>query len=150
MTDTMTIGEVARRTGVPAKTIRFYEAEGVLSAPARSESRYRLYTAEDVRRLRLARRARLLGLSLKAVKSLVDQAFQSNCVEFGEQLLACITEQREQIAERIAELQALRGELDVLEEHVRHCQADARPGQQVADCGFCPMIDEEGGETCDC
>ena len=150
MRDELTIGEVARRTGVPAKTIRFYEAEGVLTAPSRSESGYRLYTAADVRRLRLARRVRLLGLPLPAVKTLVEQAFHSDCVEFGEQLLACVASQRVEIDERIAELQALKGELDALEQHVRHCQKDARPGQSVADCGFCPFIDEEGGERCEC
>jgi MerR family copper efflux transcriptional regulator len=149
MTDRLTIGEVARRTGVPARTIRFYEAEGVLAAPARTESGYRAYAAADVRRLRLARRARLLGLPLAAVKSLVDQAFRSDCVEFGEQLLSFIAGQRTEIDQRIGELQALKGELDALEQHVRHCQRDARPGQNVADCGFCPMIDEEGGECGD-
>jgi MerR family copper efflux transcriptional regulator len=149
MAGTLTIGEVARRTGVPATTIRFYEAEGVLSAPARSESGYRHHTAADVRRLRLARRARLLGLSLEAVTSLVDQAFRSDCVEFSEQLLACISEQPAQIDRSIAELQALRGELDVLEAHVRHSQTDARPGQKVAECAYCPMIDEVGGDNHD-
>src|SRR6266536_1227051 len=146
MAGKLTIGDVARQTGVPAKTIRFYEAEGILTPPARSESGYRLYTATDVRRLRLARRARLLGVSLATVKSLVNQAFQSDCVAFGEQLLVCIAAQRAQIDQRIAALHALNGELDVLEEHVRHCHADARPGQQVTDCAYCPMIDEEGGD----
>ncbi len=45
MADKLTIGEVSRRTGVPAKTIRFYEAEGIIATPRRSESGYRLYSA---------------------------------------------------------------------------------------------------------
>jgi DNA-binding transcriptional MerR regulator len=150
MADKLTIGEVARRTGVPAKTIRFYEAEGVLAAPARTESGYRVYAAADVRRLRLARRARLLGLPLTAVKSLVDQAFRSDCVEFGEQLLTFIAGQRTEIDQRIAELQALKAELDELEQHVQHDLDTCRPGQLVTECSFCPMIDEEGGETDEC
>ena len=66
MTDTLTIGEVSRCTGVPIKTIRFYEAEQVIPPPARTEAGYRLYTSADVRRLHLARQARLLGLVLQS------------------------------------------------------------------------------------
>jgi DNA-binding transcriptional MerR regulator len=144
MSKKMTIGEVARQTGMSAKTLRFYETEGILTPPGRDESGYRTYTAEDLRRVRLARRARLLGLSLPVVKTLVEQAFHSDCIEFGDQYLSRITDQRIEIDQRIAELQALKGELDELEQHVRHCQIDAHPGQKVADCAFCPMIDEEG------
>lgn len=149
MADMLTIGQASRLTGVPAKTIRFYEAEGVLTPPARSEAGYRRYSDLDIRRLRLARRARLLGLALSEVKVLVDQAFRSDCLEFGDQLLSRIADQRTQIDQRIDELQAMKGELSELEQHVRHNLEECRPGQQVAECAYCPMIDEEGGETCE-
>ena len=150
MTGKLTIGAVAKRTGVPAKTIRFYEAEGLIAAPQRTESGYRVYSPTDVRRLRLARRARLLGLALPEVKALVEQAFESDCSAFGEQLLDRITAQRIQVDQQITELQALKGELDELERHVRHDLEECRPGEKVAECSFCPMIDEKGGETCAC
>ncbi|MGI8550154.1 MAG: MerR family transcriptional regulator [Dehalococcoidia bacterium] len=143
----LTIGEVARRTGVPARTIRFYEAEGVIAAPARTEAGYRLYSPTDIRRLRLAKRTRLLCLSLAEVKLLVDQAFASECGEFAHQLLQRIATQRLDIDARVAELEALRGELDELERHVRHELERSRPGQRVAECSYCPLIDEEGGEN---
>jgi DNA-binding transcriptional MerR regulator len=146
VTPKLTIGQVSKRTGLPVRTIRFYEAEGVIGTPARTESGYRLYSATDIRRLRLARRARLLGLPLSEVKKLSRQAFESECIEFGDQLLRSLVEQRERISRRISELQALRMELGDLEKHVRHCQTEARPGQTVVECTFCPIIDEEGGE----
>ncbi|MCC6178974.1 MAG: MerR family transcriptional regulator [Chloroflexi bacterium] len=149
MTETLTIGQVSRLTGVPAKTIRFYEAEGVIAPPSRSDAGYRRYSLLDVRRLRLARRARLLGLALADVKVLVDQAFRSDCVEFGDQLLTHIADQQANIDARIAELKALKVELAELEQHVRHNLEECRPGQQVAECAYCPMIDEKGGETDD-
>lgn len=149
MADTLTIGQVSRLTGVPAKTIRFYEAEGVIAPPSRSEAGYRRYSLLDVRRLRLARRARLLGLALADVKLLVDQAFRSDCLEFGDQLLTRIADQQTNIDQRIAELQALKVELSELEQHVRHNLEECRPGQQVAECAYCPMIDEKGGEPSD-
>lgn len=149
MADTLTIGQVSRLTGVPAKTIRFYEAEGVIAPPSRSEAGYRRYSLLDVRRLRLARRARLLGLALADVKILVDHAFRSDCLEFGDQLLTRIADQQAHIDQRIAELQALKVEFSELEQHVRHKLEECRPGQQVAECSYCPMIDEKGGETDD-
>ena len=65
-----TIGKVARSSGVPAKTIRFYESRGVLRAPRRTVAGYRLYSEDDVEQLRFVRRARGLGLSLEQLKAL--------------------------------------------------------------------------------
>jgi MerR family mercuric resistance operon transcriptional regulator len=147
MTARLTIGEVARRTDVPIRTIRFYEAAGVIPRPPRTEGGYRLYSATDVRLLRFARRARLLGLPLAEVKALIGQASRSGCVDFGDELLRRLADQRLQIDRRIAELQALQMELAELEDHVRHCQSAARPGQMAVECGFCAVIDEKGGEA---
>jgi DNA-binding transcriptional MerR regulator len=67
----LTIGQVAKTTGIAARTIRFYEAAGVLPAPGRSPSGYRQYTPEEVRQLLFVRRARVLGLSLHHLKTLL-------------------------------------------------------------------------------
>jgi len=62
------IGEVARRAGVGAKAIRFYEAKGVLAPPARGTNGYRLYSPEIVDALRFIKQAQGLGLTLDEVK----------------------------------------------------------------------------------
>ncbi len=67
----LTIGQVAKSTGIGAKTIRFYETAGVLPAPTRTASGYRQYTAEGVQQLLFVRRARALGLSLHHLKTLL-------------------------------------------------------------------------------
>lgn len=67
----LTIGQVAKSTGIAARTIRFYETAGVLRPPGRSPSGYRQYTSEGVRQLLFVRRARVLGLSLPHLKSLL-------------------------------------------------------------------------------
>src|SRR6266542_2270482 len=67
----LTIGQVAKSTGIAAKTVRFYEAAGVLPAPTRTASGYRQYTAEGVQQLLFVRRARMLGLSLRHLKALM-------------------------------------------------------------------------------
>ena len=68
----LTIGQVARRTGVTAKTIRFYEGVGVLPAPTRTAAGYRQYSDEGVQQLLFIRRARALGLPLRHLKALTS------------------------------------------------------------------------------
>lgn len=65
------IGEVARQTGVSVRAVRFYEREGLLGAPARTEKGYRLYSDEEVRQLRFIKKAQLLGFSLKEIQKIL-------------------------------------------------------------------------------
>ncbi|MEX2246296.1 MAG: MerR family transcriptional regulator [Dehalococcoidia bacterium] len=143
----LTIGAVSRHTGLPVRTIRFYEAEGVIPAVGRGRSGYRLYTPADVRRLLLVKNARVLGLGLPEVRTLVEQAFASDCHSFGPQLRALIDARRTDVKRRVAELRHLQHELDALEQHVLHAECATTPGQLVAECGFCPLIDDEEGEA---
>ena len=59
----MRIGELAAETGVPVRTIRFYEQTGVLPEPDRTRAGYRLYSKDAISRLQFVRRAQALGLS---------------------------------------------------------------------------------------
>ncbi len=93
----MTIGAVARETGVPVRTIRFYESEGVLPAAARTGSGYRMYSESDVRRLRMVRDARLLGLALPDARALVERAFSSDCATFAPELRAVIAARKAEV-----------------------------------------------------
>jgi len=67
----LTIGQVARQSGVSIETIRFYEREGLIDKPPRSRAGYRQYPAETVSRVRFIRRAKALGFSLKEVRELL-------------------------------------------------------------------------------
>ncbi|MGV9510281.1 MerR family transcriptional regulator [Streptomyces tendae] len=67
-TDLMTIGELARTTGLTVRTIRYWSDEGALPPVTRSAGGYRLYDAESVARLELIRTLRELGLGLDAVR----------------------------------------------------------------------------------
>lgn len=140
----LTIGAVAKQLGIPTSTIRFYEAKGILPPPERTRGGYRAYSPEDVRRIRLATRARLLGLDLPTIRDLVQSAFASACTEFVDTLLARIEAQQAIVEHQIAELSALRLELSAAATHVRRARGVVAPGQRVADCPSCPLIDEEG------
>lgn len=66
------IGELARTVGVDSRTIRYYEAVGLLPEPSRADNNYRLYGDEDVERLRFILRARTLELSLEEIDEILS------------------------------------------------------------------------------
>ncbi len=74
--DALTIGKLARHGGVNIMTIRYYERRGLLPAPARSASGYRLYADDAVRRLQFIRQAQLLGFSLSEIQDLLSLRMQ--------------------------------------------------------------------------
>jgi MerR family transcriptional regulator, repressor of the yfmOP operon len=67
------IGEVAERTGVTQRALRFYEEKGLLKPPSRMEGGFRLYSEDDVRRVeQIKRLQKLLGFSLAEIKEMVE------------------------------------------------------------------------------
>jgi MerR family copper efflux transcriptional regulator len=138
------IGTASRLTGLTTKAIRFYERAGLIPAAPRTETGYRRYTDQDVRWLRLIRRMRLLGVPLEQIVPLVLEGITADCSQFVDQLGAALERQRAEITQRMAELVALRSDLDELARHIAHSECE--PGQAVANCGFCPILDEKGGE----
>jgi Cu(I)-responsive transcriptional regulator len=67
----MNIGEIAEKSEVSAKMIRKYEELGIIPKAGRNNSGYRIYQEEDIHILRFVKRARLLGFSMKEIKSLL-------------------------------------------------------------------------------
>lgn len=68
----MKIGELARRAGCQVPTVRYYEQEGLLGAPRRTEQNYRVYGEEDVERLQFIRHCREHQISLEEIRQLLD------------------------------------------------------------------------------
>jgi MerR family mercuric resistance operon transcriptional regulator len=87
--DFISIGILSKRSGVNVETIRYYERIGLLPAPPRSASGYRIYSSAHADRLQFVRRARDLGLSLDEVRRLLGLADQksSSCGKVRD--LAC-------------------------------------------------------------
>jgi Cu(I)-responsive transcriptional regulator len=118
----MQIGTVARKSGVPAKTIRYYESVGLIDQAGRSAAGYRVYGVRDVETLRFISRARGLGFSVKDVADLLalwrDQARSSAQVKH------LASDHLGQIDRKIAELRAVRATLVDL---IERCHGDERP-----------------------
>lgn len=113
----MRIGELAKRTGCQVETIRYYEREGLLHEPARSERNYRLYDGSHLERLSFIRNCRALEMSLREITTLLgikDQSGQ-DCGEVN----ALLDDHIGHVADRIAKLQLLQAQLIALREQCR-------------------------------
>ncbi|MBS5905165.1 MULTISPECIES: MerR family transcriptional regulator [Roseomonas] len=114
----LNIGALARATGTKVETIRWYERVGLLPAPARSAGNYRTYGEAHLGRLSFIRRARDLGFSLDQIRTLLDLAEDRERSCDAVDVIA--SEHLEDVDRKIADLQALRRELDSLIGQCRH------------------------------
>ncbi|WP_028024564.1 Cu(I)-responsive transcriptional regulator [Enterovibrio calviensis] len=123
----MKINEVARITGLTAKTIRFYEQKGVISEPDRSDNGYRVYSERHINELQMIKRSRLVGFSLDECQSLLDMSRNPNrrSADVKQKALDKISE----IDEKIIELKAMKATLKSL--------ASTCPGDESS---CCPII----------
>lgn len=122
------IGEAARRSGVGAANIRYYEREGLLATLARADNDYRLYSEDDVHRLRFIRLCRAMDMSLEEVRSLLslDLGRKADCLRAREVLDAHLAHVRERLAElRVLEkdLRGLRDRCDGSDDHCHIIEA---------------------------
>jgi Cu(I)-responsive transcriptional regulator len=124
----MNIGDVAQRSGLPAKTIRYYEEIGLIR-PKRSENGYRSFHQRDLNMLAFIGRARALGFTIEDCRTLIA-LYQDDHRESG-QVKAIAEDHLAAIDDKIAQLQSMRATLA----HLIHCCAgDNRPD--------CPILDD--------
>lgn len=121
-------GELARRSGCNAETVRFYERQGLLPLPPRTGSGHRIYGAEHLRRLTFIRRSRELGFTLDQVRGLLA------LVDGGgltcAQVRALTLDHALEVRRKIADLERM---ASVLEDVAARCVGDEAPE--------CPVID---------
>ncbi len=128
----MNIGDVAKASGVPAKTIRYYESVSLIPPAHRTDSGYRTYDGNDVARLRFIQRSRSLGFSVRDVGTLLD--LWHNRARASAEVKALATAHMAEIDRKIAELQSMRETLRDLSER---CHGDDRPD--------CPILEGLAG-----
>jgi MerR family copper efflux transcriptional regulator len=129
----MNIGQVAKRSGVPAKTIRYYESIGLIAPADRTQAGYRVYGERDLQTLRFIQRARNLGFSVKQVGELL--ALWRDRERSSADVKAVARQHLDEIDRRMAELQSMR---DTLEHLIGRCHGDQRPD--------CPILSDLAGE----
>ena len=115
------IGELATRTDCLVETIRYYEREGLLPEPARTEGNYRLYTNTHIERLQFIRHCRSLDMTLEEIRNLLKfrDAPEENCGEVN----ALLDKHIEHVSNRIKELRVLQKDLRRLRNLCERAQA---------------------------
>lgn len=133
----MKIGELAAATGTQVETIRYYEREGLLPMPARTEGNYRVYDPAHVQRLAFIRHCRCLDMTLDEIRVLLHfkDVPTENCGEVDELL----DEHIGHVVSRIKELKALERELRAL-------RAACSEGRSAADCGILGGLEKAARE----
>ncbi len=122
----MNIGEAARTSGVPAKTIRYYEEIGLIGAAKRDVNGYRDYSQADAELLRFIRHARAVGFGIKECRTLVALYRDPN--RHSRDVKALAQAKIAEIDRRIVEFQHMRTELAAL--------AAACPGDDDPECAI--------------
>jgi len=112
MAHSLTIGRLAKTTGVATKTIRYYEQVGVLPPASRTAAGYRQYTEEAVQRLLFIRRARALGLPLHHLKGLTTALDGGPRPALRPRLLELVRAHLGTVQRRIGELAMLQRQLE--------------------------------------
>lgn len=132
----MKIGELAKLTECQVETIRYYEREGLLPAPARSEGNYRLYGETHAERLRFIRNCRALDMTLEEIRGLLGlrDSPRAPC----EGVNSLIDAHIQHVQARIANLQALQAQLLDL-------RARCLDERAVAQCGILQQLNASGG-----
>ena len=126
------ISDVAKKTGLTSKTIRFYEEKGLVTTPFRSENGYRTYTQKHLDELTLLRQARQVGFNLEECRELVN--LFNDPARHSADVKSRTLQKVADIEKHIGELQAMRQQLLAL--------AESCPGDDSADC---PIIDNLSG-----
>ncbi|CAM3215331.1 Cu(I)-responsive transcriptional regulator [Pseudomonas floridensis] len=133
----MNIGQAAKQSGLSAKMIRYYESIDLLPAAHRSDSGYRMYSADDLHTLAFIKRSRDLGFSLEEVGKLLTLWQDRQRASADVKALA-----RQHIVELNQKISELAGLRDTLQNLMDHCQGNDRPD--------CPILkDLASGGNCE-
>lgn len=118
----MRIGELADTVGVNTKTIRYYEAIGLLPEPARTAGGARTYGPDDINRLAFIRRAQELGLHLDEIREILvlRETNQRPC----DYVLGVATQRLTELDDRLTQIQRARDELQALVTRAQSLPAD--------------------------
>ena len=129
----MNIGDVSASSGLPPKTIRYYEDIGLVR-PGRGSNGYRDFSDRDAHKLAFLGRARSLGFTIEDCRTLLSLYEERHRASADVKRVA--SGHLERIAQKISELEAMRATLRNLAER---CQGNDRPD--------CPILDGQAGPT---
>jgi DNA-binding transcriptional MerR regulator len=118
--ESISIGELAKKLEMSQRTIRYYEEIGLLNSIKRMEGGRRVYTEADLRRLKLIKRLKIMGLTLSDMQELEAMwTIEKSNEKVLNRLLELLSNHLKMLEERIADLDILRNEIMEYQERIR-------------------------------
>lgn len=134
----MKIGDLAKRTGCPVQTIRYYEAEELLQSPQRETNNYRSYTQAHVDRLNFIVRCRSLDMAQEEIRTLLR--LQDEPLRPCDEVDALLEAHLQHVTTRIATLQALKRQIQAI-------RATCAGGSCIGECGALESLKNATGAS---
>lgn len=123
----LTIGKLAHLADVSANAVRFYEREGLMQVPPKTDSGYRVYGNHDVERLRFIKQAQHCGFTLSEIQALL---------QLRDEASSCCTDVRSKVIEKKLELEArikaMKAMSKALDQLIADCSNDTRPADDCS------------------
>ena len=131
----LTIGKIARSSGIAVETIRYYEREGLIDKPQRAPSGYRHYAPAAVQRLRFIRHAKELGFSLREIRELLSLRVRrgTTCADI-----------KRQAQDKIADIERRMASLERMKLALVRLSAACTGKGPAADCPILDALEHEG------
>jgi MerR family transcriptional regulator, copper efflux regulator len=133
-TKSITIGQLARETGINLETVRYYERQGLLPKPPRSPAGYRLFPADAAQRLRFIRRAQELGFSLKEIRELLALRVSARTSS---------AEIRKRAEAEITDIEAKINSLESMRKSLRKLTSSCAGCGPISECPILGSLDKE-------
>ena len=135
----LTIGRLAKQVGLGIETVRFYERQGLIEPPPRTDSNYRIYPEEEVTRLRFIKKAKSLGFTLNEIKELLFIRHDPNATKAD--IKNRTLNKIEDVKQKISDLTRIKMALEHL---VSTCDGHG----PLEECPILETLDSESEEHC--
>jgi len=135
----LTIGRLAKQAGIGIETVRFYERQGLIEPPRRTESNYRIYPEEEVARLRFIKRTKNLGFTLNEIKELLFMRHDPHATkaDIKNKTIAKL----ENVKQKISDLKRIKTALE-------HLASSCDGHGPLEECPILKALDSDNNEHC--
>ena len=133
----LTIGKLAKQAGLGIETVRFYERQGLIDPPPRTDSNYRIYPEEEVNRLKFIKRAKDLGFTLKEIKELLFIQHDPHATK---------ADIKKRTVEKIEDIKNKVRDLTRIQEALEHLAGSCDGHGPLSECPILEALTEDGHE----
>ena len=135
----LTIGRLAKQVGLGIETVRFYERQGLIEPPPRTDSNYRIYPEEEVTRLRFIKKAKSLGFTLNEIKELLFIRHDPNATK---------ADIKNRTLNKIEDVKQKISDLTRIKMALKHLVSSCDGHGPLEECPILEALDSESEEHC--